>query len=303
VGFVGLGLLSLAACSSRTTPAVVPAEVSQQLFSTAVADVTRLGAATNEGRFDALTALLTERKLPFEVEPFTIEPRKGDSRTAGRNIVVTIAGRDPEIVVGAHYDAVRMQDGTFSKGAVDNGASVIVLVRVAEALSKTRPRQRVRIVFFDMEELGLLGSARYARDHRARKTRAMVNLDVNAFGDTVIFGPRGASNGAALEGLRSACMDVVGRCLEFPEMPPSDDQSFQQASVPAVSMAMMSETEAHQLWLYVNARKTSGLQSGFAPQLLRTIHTPADAPSLVEPRALAEAYRTVLALLARLDRS
>ena len=49
---------------------------------------------------------------------------------------------------------------------------------------------RIRIVFFDMEEFGLLGSAQFVQAHRERPMRAMVNLDVNAFGDTLIFGPR-----------------------------------------------------------------------------------------------------------------
>jgi len=32
------------------------------------------------------------------------------------------------IVVGAHYDAVRLSDGTLSRGAVDNAASSVILV-------------------------------------------------------------------------------------------------------------------------------------------------------------------------------
>jgi Zn-dependent M28 family amino/carboxypeptidase len=292
-------LCGLAACAPRTAPIVSVPEASR-VFAGAVAEVARLGADSNEARFDALTRLLTERKLRFEVEPFTIEPRKGDARTQGRNIVVTIPGRDPEIVVGAHYDAVRLADGTLSKGAVDNAASVVVLVRLAGTLAANRLRNRVRIVFFDMEELGLLGSARYIQDHPERKALAMVNLDVNAFGDTLIFGPRAGSNDAAFRAMRQVCIEVSRACVELPRMPPSDDISFQKAGIPAVSIATVPELEAHQILLLVNAGKESGLQAGFAPQILRTIHTASDTTSLVDADAMARAYRAVLALVGRL---
>ena len=108
--------------------------------------------------------------------------------------------------IGAHYDAARLPDGTLSRGAVDNAASTVILVRLAETLSKMRLRTQTRIVFFDMEELGLLGSAEFVRAHRDRPMRAMVNLDVNAFGDAVMIGPRTASNGVAFESLRASCV-------------------------------------------------------------------------------------------------
>jgi Zn-dependent M28 family amino/carboxypeptidase len=294
-------LCGLGACAARTAP-LVPAPEAAQAFANARAEVARLEAATHDARFEALTQMLADRRVAFTVEPFTITPRKGDTRTAGRNIVVTLPGREPEIVVGAHYDALRMSNGTLSKGAVDNGASVVVLVRVAEALSKARRRHRVRVVFFDMEELGLLGSAKYIQDHPDRKTLAMMNLDVNAFGDTLIFGPRTLANGELFRSMQLACGDIGRACVEFPRMPPSDDISFQKAGIPTVSIATVPERQAHQLWLVMNAGKESGLQNGFTPQVLRTIHTEDDTASLVEPDAMARVFRAVLTLIGRLDR-
>jgi hypothetical protein len=297
-----LAPLLLQACAVRTPPVVSPA-AAEQLFSTAVSDLGRFDQPSNDARFDALTGMLKARGIAFDVEPFTISPRKNDPRTEGRNVVVTINGREPEILVGAHYDAVRLQDGTMSKGAVDNAASVLILMRLAETLSGTRPRNRIRIVFFDMEELGLLGSEAYAKNHRDRQTRAMVNLDVNAFGDTLIFGPRGASNDAAFQAMRETCVAVAAACVEFPQMPPSDNLSFQKAGIPTLSVAIVPGRQAHQLWLAVNAGKESALQSGFTPEVLRIIHTPSDSPSLADPRAMAQSYRAVLGLIGRLGGS
>ena len=292
--------VALAACAVRTMPPPTAAIVAP-LFSGAQGDVARMERDTNEARFDVLTSMLAERHIAFAVEPFTIEPRKGEPRTQGRNVVVTFPGRSPEIVVGAHYDAARLLDGTLSKGAVDNAASSVILVRLAEALSKIRLRAQTRIVFFDMEELGLLGSAEFVRAHRDRSMRAMVNLDVNAFGDAVMIGPRTASNGFAIERLRASCVDIAAACVEFPRMPPSDDISFQRGGVPAVSMATVPAVQAHELWLLVNGGKESGLQPGFTPGILGTIHTTADTSALVDRDAMAQAYRITMSLVATLS--
>ena len=292
--------IALASCAIRTMPRPTEA-VAAPLFANAAADVSRLERETNEARFDVLTAMLAERHIPFAVEAFTVQPRKGESRTEGRN-VVTIAGRGPEIVIGAHYDAARLEDGTLSKGAVDNGASTVVLVRVAEALSKMRLRTQTRVVFFDMEELGLLGSAEFVRAHRERPVRVMVNFDVNAFGDLVMVGPRSESNGDALQHLRAICAEVAAECVEFPRMPPSDDRSFQAGKIPAVSIATVPAVQGHELWLLLNGGKASGLQPAFTPQILRTIHTPADRSDLVDRNAMIRAYRIAVSLLATLDR-
>jgi Zn-dependent M28 family amino/carboxypeptidase len=297
---VAPALISLSACAVRTLPATTAAAAAP-LFATAVADVARMERDTNEGRFDAVTAMLAERNIAFTVEPFTIAPRKGEPRTQGRNIVVTIAGRLPEIVVGAHYDAWRLPDGTLSKGAVDNAASAVILVRLADALMRAQPNTQMRIVFFDMEELGLLGSTQFVQAHRDRPMRAMVNLDINASGDAMIFGPHRATNDAVFQALRAACVAIARTCVAFPSMPASDDISFQKGGVPAISIATIPKLDSHQLWLLMNGGKESGLQMGFTPQILRTIHTAADTSSLVDRDTMAQTYRVALTLITALD--
>jgi hypothetical protein len=83
-------------------------------------------------------------------------------------------------------------------------------------------------------------------------------------------------------------------------MPPSDDLSFQKAGIPTVSIATLSELQAHQLWLLMNGGKESGLQQKFAPEVLRTIHSAMDTSSLVDPTAMAQAYRAVMGVIGRL---
>ena len=121
-----------------------------------VAEVRTLSAAAdNDARFDALTALLKAHGVPFTVEPFTLDkpPAAGpnqtpDPRTRGRNIVVSLGDGAEQVVVGAHYDAKWMADKTLSRGAVDNGASSVMLVHLAAgaAARAARPAHHLRVV-------------------------------------------------------------------------------------------------------------------------------------------------------------
>ena len=278
----------------QTLPAAAPPA------STLVDDASTLAAAaTNEARFDALTALLRGRGLTFVVEPFTLEKPIGkEPRTEGRNITVTI-GEGPELVViGAHYDAARLADGSLSRGAVDNAASSVILVRVAEALRAEKLPVRVRIVWFDMEELGLVGSAHYVKQHASDRLAAMFNFDINGFGDTIVFGPSALPGNAALRRqFVETCARENAACVGFPQMPPGDDRNFVKAGVPTISVGIIPAVEAHQLWLMMNAGPASGLAPGTAPSIMRTIHTPDDIAAKLSEETMVRMQRFALALV------
>ena len=79
------------------------------------------------------------------------------------------------ILIGAHYDAV---PGT--PGADDNATGVAVLLELAAAFSATPLKCPVRLVAFDLEEYGLLGSTAYAQQlkQNQQKLRLMLSLEM-----------------------------------------------------------------------------------------------------------------------------
>lgn len=265
-----------------------------------VEDARRLtAAASNEARFEALTAMLRSRGLAFTVEPFTIEKPVGrEPRTEGRNVVVTLGEGPQDVVIGAHYDAARLPDGSLSRGAVDNAASSVTLIGLADALRAERLPVRVRVVWFDMEELGLIGSAQYVKQHATDRIAAMLNFDINAYGDTIMFGPAERPESAALRrAFVQTCATEDIPCVGFAEMPPGDDRSFVKAGVPTLSVAIVPAIEVHQLWLMMNARADSGLAQGTVPPILRTIHTPEDGPDKLNEDAMRRVQRFALSLV------
>ncbi|HIK46597.1 MAG TPA: M28 family peptidase [Leptolyngbyaceae cyanobacterium M65_K2018_010] len=108
------------------------------------------------------------------VEAHTFEHR-GRRHT---NWVLHLPGQDPDrppILVGAHYDAV-----PGSPGADDNGTGVAVLLELARAFSRVAPRSPLRLIAFDLEESGLIGSRHYAEDLHQRNAplRLMISLEM-----------------------------------------------------------------------------------------------------------------------------
>ena len=108
-----------------------------------------------------------------------------------RNIVGTLPGRRPGIVVGAHYDTLVKPAGFV--GANNGAAGSAIVIELAHALAKLhRPKdaRQVRFVLFDGEEPpaglpeddpnfaedGLRGSRAYVKAH-PDDTKAMILLD------------------------------------------------------------------------------------------------------------------------------
>jgi Zn-dependent M28 family amino/carboxypeptidase len=266
-------------------------------------DLAKLQNDTNAGRLAALQGILKERGIPFEVQAFD----------GGSNVVVTFGTKSPgniagdsggrEIVVGAHYDAVKLQDGTLSRGMVDNGAGVIALAGLAEGLRGKPLRHRVRVVFFDREETGFLGSQAFVAARKPLEIAAAVNVDIVGYGDSLIFGGgKKEGNVPVYRALQRVCATRRLACLEFANFPPGDDLSFDAAGVPNISVAFLPAVEAHQLWLLLNGGKEkSGLSKDFVPPILSAIHTPGDTLDKVDPATLERTPGVLLEIVLELD--
>lgn len=83
--------------------------------------------------------------------------------------------KSPPILIGAHYDAV-----PNCPGADDNATGVAVLLELAKAFAAKPLKYPVRLVAFDMEEYGLLGSQEYAAKLKRenQRLRLMISLEM-----------------------------------------------------------------------------------------------------------------------------
>ncbi len=167
-----------------------------------------------------------------------------------RNIVGTMPGARPAIVLGAHYDTLVKPQGFV--GANNGAAGSAIVIEVARALGKLkRPKgaPEIKFVLFDGEEpasglpeeqadfykTGLRGSRAYVDAHPGQ-TRAMVLLDYVA--NKGLRLPREASSDQALWARVRSAAQRVGYGHVFPDETGAgitdDHTPFLRAGVPAV---------------------------------------------------------------------
>ena len=290
----------LTACSSTPSPAptVVHAVT---VPSVMLSHLHALARPTNEARGVALLAMLEAHDFEPVLHEFPNDSDHDTGRKTGTNIEITVGDGAREIIVGAHYDAVRLADGSLAEGMVDNGASVIALVHVAELLRELGTEHKVRFVFFDMEELGLVGSRHFAASVDPERVIAMINLDVNAYGDTVFYGATANGHAPLYTALRDTCASLDRDCIGFDHYPPTDNISFQRAGIANISLSVAPRADVHQLWLLMN--DGAALREGFLPDVIKRIHSPADRFEAVEPAAIVAACDTLAGLVLAIDRA
>jgi hypothetical protein len=109
---------------------------------------------------------------------------------AGRPSLVNLEGSLPgvsgqEIVLSAHYDTV-----AGSPGAGDDASGCGVVLAAAADLARTPRRHAVRVVLFDGEEKGLLGSQAWVKGLAPEaRSRVLANLNVEMVGWPGSAGP------------------------------------------------------------------------------------------------------------------
>jgi hypothetical protein len=94
-----------------------------------------------------------------ELKKYGFKPKQ-ESFTEGINIIAERPGRDRNagaILIGAHYDTVFQ-----SPGADDNGTGVAVVLEIARLFGSQSTPRTLKLVLFDKEEAGLLGSQAFA---------------------------------------------------------------------------------------------------------------------------------------------
>ncbi len=172
-----------------------------------------------------------------------------------RNIVGGLAGREPAIVLGAHYDTTPVPGYL---GANNSATGVGAVIEIARDLARDpRPAgaPAIRFVLFDGEEAparftdflsqGLRGSRAYVAAHRAT-TREMVLLDFIALRNETL--PRELGSNPALWARLRAAAAQAGTLSYFPPRTSEeifdDHTSFTNVGIPAIDLIDF----AYQCW-------------------------------------------------------
>ncbi|MGZ8647479.1 MAG: M28 family metallopeptidase [Solirubrobacteraceae bacterium] len=164
-----------------------------------------------------------------------------------RNVVGTLPGPSPAIVVAAHYDTKRLPGFVGANDGAGGTAAVLELARALGAASRPAGARELRFVLFDGEErtvdkrdfykTGVRGSRAYAQRHRG-EVGALVLLDFVA--DRRLRIPREEGSDIELWARLRAAARRVGAGAAFPDDPVSevldDHTPFTRAGIPAIDL-------------------------------------------------------------------
>jgi Iap family predicted aminopeptidase len=220
-----------------------------------------------------------------------------------QNVVADIPGRDPKLpmlVLGAHHDTQ-----CHSCGADDNASAVVALLELAPRLAAARLRRSVRLISFGAEEQLSLGSAVYARRHRAEMVRmgAVLNMDsVSSFlgHHWMIRAGTDRFGRWMVQALGQAGLDVLDKPAP---MPFADHFPFSVFGVPAITL-YRPNMDSGMRWQHHSQHDR--LRNVSVPELERVVAAVeqvvlrlARQPGLPFPRGLAPGCRAETARLAR----
>ncbi len=229
----------------------VSAATLQQLFGGAATDTTRTLAALRSGK-------TASQALPGR---FSAQYRSRYQDIESYNVVGKITGADPilkneYVVHSAHLDhlgvGAPINGDSIYNGAHDNATGVASVLEISKlyASLKQKPRRSVLFVLMTGEEMGLLGSAYFAKLPTVPKNALVA--DINTDMPTIIAPllgvvPLGADHSSLLKEVRAAA-DYLRLTVE-PDPEPaqhrfirSDQYSFVVQGVPALHLKYGNRT-------------------------------------------------------------
>lgn len=188
------------------------------------------------------------RDAGWDVRVEELEGSGWGGRGKLRNVVAERRGTAPDaerklVVAGAHLDSV-----PGAPGANDNASGSATLIELAKSFAGIDTRNDLRLVWFDGEEAGLLGSKAHVKANAgdADRTLAMVNMDMvgSQFGDVgASLGAR--TSNAVADALKGVMLRTgLAGTVRSERHSRSDHASFDSAGIPALDFGVSVRTIA-----------------------------------------------------------
>lgn len=206
-----------------------------------------------------------------------------------RNVIVEFPGQGKPVILGAHYDAKKLELTPDFQAANDGGSGVAVLLTVMKTLSsleKPLPFP-VHFIFFDGEECqldytendGLHGSKKAAADYKG-KARAMILADMVGDEDWNIALPENCSPELKKIVLQAAADLKLQNNVKQGTMQVLDDHvPFSEAGIPSVNLIDFEYGPGNSYW-----------------------HTSQDTIDKVKPESLGKTADLILRILAIMEK-
>lgn len=250
-------------------------------------------------RLQTLKNILESRNIKFIEQGYSYYAFKGT------NIIADVGNAKRHIILSAHFDVVQ-----GSPGANDDASAIAVLIDVIEKLKKLKLKNRVRVVFFDDEEIGRFGSISYIKKYGFKDLIAVYHLELCGYGDAIGLWPitKINENSHALkiiEGIlkeRDIYFEKVGKLPVFW----GDQDSFLNRGFKdalCITVAPKEDKEAIKKFAKSNVFKVIfDYYSGRIPKMFQLYHSPEDKSEYLSEGALKMVSDVLIGVVLKIDK-
>lgn len=211
----------------------------------------KVGSVGNSLAREYICSQLDSLKIEYYIQNFAVD--------LGSNIVAEIRAEKPlynseYIVIGAHYDHLGIKNNKIYNGADDNASGSAMLLQLARLLSANADKinRHIILIWFDAEEMGLLGSDHFAYNpmfvDKLSDIKLMINLDMVGWYKN---GALEIANVAMLNGWKeifeSTKTDLKTKVSKYEKsvFTDSDYSSFAKRDIPAITMTTGTDSPYH----------------------------------------------------------
>jgi Zn-dependent M28 family amino/carboxypeptidase len=179
-----------------------------------------------------------------------------------------------ELIIGAHYDTISLRPQTFGvdtksemPGADDNASGLVIALNLIQLLEQLPLKHTVKIVFFDMQEIGFMGSEAFVKEEiKGKKERFYINLEMLGYDTKTFDKEKGFGNMKAY--ISSPNQDIYKAEKEFATTfldrgdktsnsikfrleekgyPYGDNINFQKKKIPSIALSQNWESDFNSL--------------------------------------------------------
>lgn len=195
---------------------------------------------TLNDRYSAEARMISAEFLKVKLKTFCDVVQIENYSQSGNNVVGSIMATkesDEWVVIGAHYDSVK-----DCPGANDNATGVALAYSVAKHVASLETRNyNLKIVFFDEEERGLIGSKAYAKQLLDDKVNVVSVHTIDQLGWDE-DGDRGIELEVPTDQIRDQYSKVAGEYnysfpIQISDVTSTDHRSFRQLGFAATGIS------------------------------------------------------------------
>ena len=252
-------------------------------------------------RLKAIKQILNSKRINF------IEQKYSFKIFEGTNLIVDVGNLNSKkhIILSAHFDAV-----SGSPGANDDASGIAILIDVIEKLKNLKLKNKVKIIFFDDEEIGRFGSISYIKKYGLKDLLAVYHLELCGYGDSIGLWPitKINENSYTLKIIEEVLKEKNIYSERLGQLPVfwGDDLSFRNAGFRhalCISVAPKEDKEAIKRFVKSNIFKIIfDFYTGRIPKMFQLYHSSEDKSEYLSEKALRMVSDILIKTIMKFDK-